>query len=219
VGESGPGSQAPLAGEALWEEVRAVAYRTLRARGYAHADADDAAQDTVLELEEALAKGEVLRNPAGWAAVVAGRRAVDNDRAARVRRGQRARADEGEDEAEGTQERDGTGRDTSEGEDRGPRRSVAASDALSRFLVSGVPTSYAGVQREQLARLAEALDERQLQVAWLIVEGLSQAEIAEVVGASQAAIKRDMTRMRAKLRQRADELGIALKVLEHPRAY
>jgi RNA polymerase sigma factor (sigma-70 family) len=174
-----------LGDSALWSEVRDVAYRTLRARGWSHDKADDAAQDTVLDLQAELEKGTVLRNPAGWAAMVANRRAVDRHRRARL-----------------------------------PDQSqIDLNDSVGRFLADGQPTSLQAMQREQVARFVEALDERDLQMAWLTAEGLSQAEIGEVLGISADGVKKALQRMRKRLRDRAGELGIDVDVLDHPRVY
>jgi RNA polymerase sigma factor (sigma-70 family) len=75
------------------------------------------------------------------------------------------------------------------------------------------------MQREQVARFVEALDERDLQMAWLTAEGLSQAEIGEVLGISADGVKKALQRMRKRLRDRAGELGIDVDVLDHPRVY
>ena len=227
----------PGPSDAVWEEVRAVAYRVLRAKGYDHADADDAAQDTLVDLMRALERGERIDNPPGWAAVIAGRRAIDQDRVQRRQKGKPARRDRDPDadrdddadhesatpsaESEGTDRGGAPAADPAEedGEDRGPRGAVISSSAVGRFVVDGLPTSRAAIERQQLARLAEVLTERQLQIAWLTVEGLTQAEIGEVVGLGAEGVRKDMQRMRATLRKHADTLGISIRVLDHPRPY
>lgn len=227
------GSAGPA--DAVWEEVRAVAYRVLRAKGYDHADADDAAQDTLVDLMRALERGERIDNPPGWAAVIAGRRAIDQDRVQRRQKGKPARRDRdpdadddvNEESSTPSEEREGADRDgesaadaaEEDGEDRGPRGVVTSSSAVGRFVVDGLPTSRAAIERQQLARLAEVLTERQLQIAWLTVEGLTQAEIGEVVGLGAEGVRKDMQRMRATLRKHADTLGISIRVLDHPRPY
>ena len=225
---------APGPAGAVWEEVRAVAYRVLRAKGYDHADADDAAQETLVDLMRALARGERIDNPPGWAAVIAGRRAIDRDRVERRQKGKPARRDrdpDADDDDDGSvspsTQGEGTDRDgdstadpaEGDGEDRGPRGGVMSSSAVGRFVVDGLPTSRAAIERQQLARLAGVLTERQLQIAWLTVEGLTQAEIGEVVGLGAEGVRKDMQRMRATLREHADTLGISIRVLDHPRPY
>jgi RNA polymerase sigma factor (sigma-70 family) len=221
--------------DAVWEEVRAVASRVLRAKGYDHADADDAAQDTLVDLMRALERGERIDNPPGWAAVIAGRRAIDQDRVQRRQKGKPARRDrdpDADDDADGesatpSAEAEGTDRDgdsatdhaEEDGEDCGPRGAVVSSSAVGRFVVDGLPTSRAAIERQQLARLAEVLTERQLQIAWLTVEGLTQAEIGEVVGLGAEGVRKDMQRMRVTLRKHAVTLGISIRVLDHPRPY
>lgn len=96
---------------------------------------------------------------------------------------------------------------------------VDRDETVGRFLSHGMPTSLQGIQREQAARFAEALDERELEMAWLTAEGLKQAEIAEIVGISEEGVKKALQRMRKRLRDRADELGIDVEVLDHPRLY
>jgi len=64
----------------LWLRVREAAYDAVRRRGYPHEAADDAAQDTLLDLQKALAKGVEIENPGGWAARTAFRRAIDRSR-------------------------------------------------------------------------------------------------------------------------------------------
>ena len=232
--------------DTLWEEVRAVAYRTLRGRGLDHADADDAAQETMFDLAEAIRRGEPLRNPAGWAAVVARRRATDLVRADRVRKGLPARQDAEEREAERAAQEDagleapGTPRaergdavaplddgwsppDDSTPSSRehtsGAGRDLSARRAVDQFIVGGVPTSAVVIRREQLDRLVAALDERNLQLAWLTSEGLTQAEIGEVLGMEREAVKKALQRMRASLESRAGELGIDLAFDDHQRIY
>jgi len=169
----------------LWVAVRQAAYDSLRRRGWTHDESDDAAQDTLLALQDALAKGVELDDPEGWAATVAFRRAVDRKRRARL-------AGEAD---------------------------IDMNESVGRFLEEAIPTSRQGMQREQVARFVEALDERELEMAWLTAEGLTQAEIADIVGIGQEGVKKALQRMRRRLRERADELGIAVEVLDHPRPY
>jgi RNA polymerase sigma factor (sigma-70 family) len=196
---------------ALWAEVRDVAYRTLRTRGWSHDRADDGAQDTVLKLQEVLAKGMVLHNPAGWAATVAHRKAIDHHRRARLAGARPEHGGEG---------RDASGADAdAETGDAGADFTVDPVGSLERFLAHGVPTSLQAIQREQVERLIEALDERDLQMAWLTAEGLKQAEIGEELGIGEEGVRKALQRLRKRLRDRADELGIAVEVLDHPRIY
>lgn len=92
-------------------------------------------------------------------------------------------------------------------------------ESVGRFLSEGKPTSLQGMQREQVARFVEVLDERELEMAWLTAEGLTQAEIADIVGIGEDGVKKALQRMRKRLRERADELGIDVEVLDHPRVY
>jgi len=185
-----------LGDTALWVVVRDAAYRTLRNRGWSHAEADDGAQDTALQLQGELAKGVVLDNPAAWANTVAYRKTVDRHRRKRMA-GARPEGDTGP----------------------GDEAAVDPVGSLSRFLVLGQPTSMQAIQREQVERFIDALEERELHMAWLTAEGLSQAEIGEALGISAEGVKKAMQRMRKRLRERADELGIDVEVLDHPRPY
>jgi RNA polymerase sigma factor (sigma-70 family) len=189
----------------LWAEVRDAAYRTLRARGWSHEQADDGAQDTVLKLHEALEKGTVLRDPTAWAATVAHRKAVDRHRRARL--------------VGARPEHDGDVADGPAAEDDGSDFTVDPVGSLERFLEHGAPTSQQAIQRQQVERLVEALDERDLQMAWLTAEGLKQSEIGEELGIGEEGVRKALQRMRRRLRARADELGIAVAVLDHPRVY
>jgi RNA polymerase sigma factor (sigma-70 family) len=169
----------------LWVRVREVAYDSLRRRGYPHELAEDAAQDTLLELQKALAKGVEIANPGGWASTTAFRRAVDRTRKERLVRPEQ----------------------------------VDMRETVGRFLAEGAPVSARGMQREQLARLVEELTDRELDIAWLTAEGLKQAEIAEALGVGTEAVRKALQRLRKGLRERADELGIDVEVLDHPRPY
>jgi RNA polymerase sigma-70 factor, ECF subfamily len=91
--------------------------------------------------------------------------------------------------------------------------------SVGRFLADGKPTSMQAIQREQVGRFVEALEEDDLETAWLTAEGLKQAEIAEVFGISEEGVRQRLKRMRKRLRERADELGIDVEVLDHPRPY
>jgi len=176
-----------LGSSALWVEVRDVAYDSLRARGWSPDEADDAAQDTVLALQRELERGTVLASPAGWAATVANRRAIDRRRRARLVRGDEDALD--------------------------------LAESVARFLVEGTPTSDLAMQREQVGRLMRALDDRDLEMAWLTAEGLKQVEIAEILGIGTEGVKKALQRLRRRLREHADELGIDVEVLDHPRVY
>jgi len=169
----------------LWGTVRDTAYESLRRRGWTHEESDDAAQDTVLALQRELEKGTVIDDPEAWAARVAGRRAIDRKRKARL-------TDPG---------------------------SVDMSDTIGRFLESGVPTSLQAIQRQQASRFVEVLSERELELAQLTAEGFKQAEIAEALGIGEEAVRKGLQRMRKRLRERADELGVDVEVLDHPRVY
>jgi RNA polymerase sigma factor (sigma-70 family) len=92
-------------------------------------------------------------------------------------------------------------------------------ESVVRFLADAQPTSSQAIQREQVARFVEVLGARELEMAWLTAEGLSQAEIAEIVGISTEGVKKALQRMRRRLRERAGELGIDVEVLDHPRPY
>lgn len=96
---------------------------------------------------------------------------------------------------------------------------VDLDETVGRFLADGQPTSAQGMQREQVARFVDALDARDLEMAWLTAEGLSQAEIGEALGISEEAVRKAFQRLRRRLRERADELGIDVEVLDHPRIY
>jgi RNA polymerase sigma factor (sigma-70 family) len=169
----------------LWVRVREVAYDSLRRRGYPHEVAEDAAQDTLVALQEQLAKGVEIVSPGGWAATTAFRRAVDRTRKERLVRPEQ----------------------------------VDMRETVGRFLSEGVPTSARALQREQLGRLVEELTDRELDIAWLTAEGLKQAEIAESLGVGTEAVRKALQRLRRGLRERADELGIDVEVLDHPRVY
>jgi RNA polymerase sigma factor (sigma-70 family) len=190
-----------LGDTALWVVVRDAAYTTLRNRGWSHDEADDGAQDTVLQLQDVLAKGVVLDEPAAWANTVAFRKSVDRHRRARLA-GARPQGDVGDDD-----HREAGGAE------------VDLVGSLSRFLADGQPTSRQAMQRQQVERFIDALSERELHMAWLTAEGLTQEEIGEAFGISAEGVKKAMQRMRRSLRARADELGIDVEVLDHPRVY
>lgn len=212
----------------FWTEIRAVAYRALRGAGIDHADADDAAQETMLELAEAFEAGEPLRNPAGWAAVVARRRAVDLMRGDRVRRGLPARPEpvdrEVEEEQRAAREVPGEPEppappdDGEDGSSR-PMRSIDSRRSVERFVLEGMPTSLAAMRNEQVDRLVEALDERSLQMVWLKAEGLAIAEIADALDMKPDAVKKALQRMRHDIEERADDIGVDLDVGNHQRPY
>jgi RNA polymerase sigma factor (sigma-70 family) len=92
-------------------------------------------------------------------------------------------------------------------------------ESIGRFLADGAPTSMQAIQREQVGRFVEALSEEDLETAWLTAEGLKQAEIAELLGITEEGVRQRLKRMRKRLRERADELGVDVEVLEHPRPY
>jgi RNA polymerase sigma factor (sigma-70 family) len=169
----------------LWVKVREAAYDAVRRHGYPHEVADDAAQDTLLDLQKALAKGVEIKNPGGWAARTAFRRAID-----RSRKDRRVRPEQ-----------------------------VDMRETVGRFLAEGAPVSARAIQREQLGRLIEELTDRELDIAWLTAEGLKQAEIAEALGVGAEAVRKALMRLRKELREKADELGIDVEVLDHPRPY
>jgi RNA polymerase sigma factor (sigma-70 family) len=219
------------AGDAFWTEVRGAAYRALRGAGVAHADADDAAQETMIELSEAVRSGEPLRNPAGWAAVVARRRASDLMREDRVRRGLPARRSESEIEADEDARLDAAvpserevqpepDHDSpSSASSREPGRGISARRSVERFVLEGMSTSLQAIRREQLDRLVGALDERSLQMVWLKMEGLPNEEIADALDMKVDALKKALQRMRRDIEQRALELGVDRNLDDHPRAY
>jgi len=186
-----------LGSTALWVEVREVAFKTLRANGWTTDEADDGAQDTLLKLQEELEKGLVLQNPGAWARVVAYRRAIDRKRRARLA------PQRGDDDAAESSE----------------QRRVDPTGSVAQFLAHGQPTSREAMHREQAGRLVDALDERDLQLAWLTAEGLKQSEIAEVLGIGEEGVRKALQRLRKRLRERADELGLDVEVLDHPRPY
>ena len=217
-------------GDAFWTEVRGAAYRALRGAGVAHADADDAAQETMIELSEAVRAGEPLHNPAGWAAVVARRRASDLMREDRVRRGLPARRSESEVEADedarlaaaipsepevrSRSDRDGPSSSSSE-----PGPGISARRSVERFVLEGMATSRQAIRREQLDRLVGALDERSLQIVWLKMEGLTNEEIAEALDMRVDALKKALQRMRRAIGQRTTELGVDGDLDDHPHIY
>ena len=227
----GDGGDAVIdAGDAFWTEVRGAAYRALRGAGVAHADADDAAQETMIELSEAVRAGEPLHNPAGWAAVVARRRASDLMREDRVRRGLPARRSESEIEAdedarlaaavpsepEVQPRSDQNGPSSSSS---APGRGISARRSVERFVLEGIATSRQAIRREQLDRLVGALDERSLQIVWLKMEGLTNEEIADALDMKVDALKKALQRMRRDIEQRATELGVDRDLDDHPHIY
>lgn len=169
----------------LWVRVREAAYDSVRRRGFSHEIAEDAAQDTLLDLQKALERGVEIENPGGWAATAAFRRAIDRTR-----------------------------------KDRLPRPDQAdMRETVGRFLADGAPTSARAIQREQLGRLIAELTDRDLEIAWLTAEGLKQAEIAVALDVGTEAVKKALQRLRQSLREKADELGIEIGSLDHPRVY
>ena len=224
--------------DALWAEVRAVAYRALRGKRIDHADAEDAAQETMLDLAEAIRRGEQLRNPAGWAAVVARRRATDLLREDRVRHGLPARQDEEEREVERAAAQDSEGASASDGPDherssepssertaddssqssaRG--RTISVRRSVEHFLLHGEPTSLVALQRGLIDELVALLDEETQQMIWLVAEGLSQEEIAAELGLKKGTVKKRLQRKRAELVELAGERGIDIDFRDHPRGY
>jgi len=169
----------------LWVRVREAAYDAVRRRGFSHEVAEDAAQDTLLDLQQALERGVEIENPGGWAATTAFRRAIDRTR-----------------------------------KDRLPRPDQAdMRETVGRFLAEGAPASARAIHREQLGRLVAELTDRELDIAWLTAEGLKQAEIAVALGVGTEAVKKALQRLRQALREKADELGVEIGSLDHPRAY
>lgn len=222
----------------MWAEVRAVAYRALRGRRIEHADAEDAAQETMLDLAAAMWRGEQLHNPAGWAAVVARRRATDLLREDRVRHGLPARQDEEGREAdraalwdsEDASARGGpvhehlSERSTEQAADNSSQssaagRTISLRRSVEHFLLHGEPTSLVALQRGLIDELVALLDEETQQMIWLVAEGLSQEEIAVELGLQKETVKKRLQRKRAALIKRAGERGIDIDFLDHQRPY
>ena len=94
-------------------------------------------------------------------------------------------------------------------------RAVAQGDAVltprvTKELISrGVPRALSGAQREGLRERFGALTPRELDVARLIAEGMSNEEIAERLVLQPASVRRNVSRILAKLHLR-DRVQIAV---------
>ena len=94
-------------------------------------------------------------------------------------------------------------------------RAVAQGDAVltprvtKELIARGVPRALSGVQREGLRERFGALTPRELDVARLIAEGMSNEEIAERLVLQPASVRRNVSRILAKLHLR-DRVQIAV---------
>ena len=175
----------------LSEEVRRAALIRLRAKwpGLSDADREDLAQETVIAVNRAVAKGEPILNPAAWATTVAHRRAQDLvERQARV-------LPEEDDELSPS---------------AAVARFVAGNSATSyqAMLREQATRLLAGLDEDdlQLLWLLEG-------------QGMSHAEAAELLGLKPDSVKKRIQRLRARVRGEADDLGLDDEPGEHPRVY
>ena len=94
-------------------------------------------------------------------------------------------------------------------------RAVAQGDAVltprvtKELIARGVPRALPGAQREGLRERFGALTPRELDVARLIAEGMSNEEIAEQLVLQPASVRRNVSRILAKLHLR-DRVQIAV---------
>ena len=94
-------------------------------------------------------------------------------------------------------------------------RAVAQGDAVltprvtKELIARGVPRALPGAQREGLRERFGALTPRELDVARLIAEGMSNEEIAERLVLQPASVRRNVSRILAKLHLR-DRVQIAV---------
>ena len=94
-------------------------------------------------------------------------------------------------------------------------RAVAQGDAVltprvtKELIARGVPRALSGAQREGLRERFGALTPRELDVARLIAEGMSNEEIAERLVLQPASVRRNVSRILAKLHLR-DRVQIAV---------
>ena len=94
-------------------------------------------------------------------------------------------------------------------------RAVAQGDAVltprvtKELIARGVPRGLSGAQREGLRERFGVLTPRELDVARLIAEGMSNEEIAERLVLQPASVRRNVSRILAKLHLR-DRVQIAV---------
>ena len=94
-------------------------------------------------------------------------------------------------------------------------RAVAQGDAVltprvtKELIARGVPRALPGAQREGLRERFGALTPREFDVARLIAEGMSNEEIAERLVLQPASVRRNVSRILAKLHLR-DRVQIAV---------
>ena len=94
-------------------------------------------------------------------------------------------------------------------------RAVAQGDAVltprvtKELIARGAPRALSGAQREGLRERFGALTPRELDVARLIAEGMSNEEIAERLVLQPASVRRNVSRILAKLHLR-DRVQIAV---------
>ena len=126
----------------------AVAYLRRQWRGIDPEDHQDLAQEAVLAVNALLARGEDLRSPVGWVVHFVALRANN------VRRDRERFVDASPDR--------GSDRDRRDDLD-----AVRPSRVALTYLERTAPVSRGAIAREQMGRLAAALDEEELPLVWL----------------------------------------------------
>jgi DNA-binding NarL/FixJ family response regulator len=94
-------------------------------------------------------------------------------------------------------------------------RRVAAGDAVLDPAVTArvVERMLSGVPRSAPVRLVDPLTERESDVWWLVAHGLSNREIADRLGVTEATVKTHVSRVISKLGVR-DRIGAAIRAYE-----
>ena len=92
--------------------------------------------------------------------------------------------------------------------------------ALRFFLHQGIRTSREALLLEQVDQLLAALSDRERQLVRMVADGESQADIASALGyASAAVVRTTLHRLRRRIMEHADQLGIDQDWEDHPQPY
>ena len=92
--------------------------------------------------------------------------------------------------------------------------------SVENFLLRGQMTSNMVIVREQAARMMALLTTRERKFVWLVSEGYTHQEIAEIMTYANAESARStLARKRRELRAIADDEGLDPDWEDHPRAY
>ena len=104
--------------------------------------------------------------------------------------------------------------------DAGPIDTDETTQTVEMFVAQGLMTSYQATLREQASRLISEMSDREAEIVARTVAGESQEEIAVAMGyAGPDSVKKTLSRLRARMKTRADETGLAQDWGDHPRAY